>query len=210
MNMKFQLQESYQDIKLKILKAAQPEIRQIMNRGIRKVTSELPILIKDIVMTSPEYYDIIGGKLKLELGIPNGVEAIDGLISIWTQNIDYNYIPPKISAGKLKTSFSASAFRIDFSDVLYSPYAKVYDKLRGYELPWLEWLVLMGNIPIVQNYEVQFGYNERSRTGKAVMVRGDSWSVPLEYSGTINDNWITRAIKASEQRIQNMIQGAFQ
>ena len=36
-----------------------------------------------------------------------------------------------------------------------------------------------------------------------------SWKVPSEFSGTINDNWITRAIDQATPEIEKMLDGAF-
>lgn len=67
--------------------------------------------------------------------------------------------------------------------------------MRGYQLPWLKWLLVEGTKPIVKNYAVKFGPNKSSRTGMAVMVNSSSnWSVPSEFAGTISSNWISRAI----------------
>jgi hypothetical protein len=77
-------------------------------------------------------------------------------------------------------------------------------------LPWLQWLLLEGNATIVRNYTVSFGPNRFSRTGFALMRPSlQSWKVPSEFAGTINDNWITRAIDGAESNIQKLLDGAF-
>jgi hypothetical protein len=98
----------------------------------------------------------------------------------------------------------------DFSDVLGSDYAIMTDNIRGYSLPWLKWLLLDGTAIIIDNYTVTMGYNKYSRTGGAVMTRtGGAWRVPPQYSGTMDDNWITRSIENSKDEIDNLIIRAF-
>jgi hypothetical protein len=36
----------------------------------------------------------------------------------------------------------------------------------------------------------------------------DNWRVPAQYSGTVDNNWITRAIDSSEKLIEKIIFGA--
>ena len=100
--------------------------------------------------------------------------------------------------------------RSDFSDVLSSDSGFVIDALRGYQLPWLEWLLLEGNKAIISKQEVIIGPNKFSRTGLAIMRPSNkSWRVPSEFAGTIKDNWITRAIDNSESQINELLDKAF-
>jgi hypothetical protein len=133
------------------------------------------------------------------------------LLEIWSKNIQINYSAPKISNNMIRGSFSASMIRVDFSDVLYSDYAIVYDSLRGYSLPWLEWLLLEGNKTIIKNQNVVLGPSRSSRTGFALMRESPtSWKVPSEYAGTITDNWITRALDNGQDSINEAIEKALQ
>jgi hypothetical protein len=102
--------------------------------------------------------------------------------------------------------------KVDFSDVLYSSYAELKYSSKKNALPWLEWLLLRGSVPIIKEHEIVIGPNRRSRTGLAVMKQkdGQTWSVPKRYSGTIGDNWITRAIDSSNSEILGFIQKAIQ
>ena len=71
----------------------------------------------------------------------------------------------------------------------------VYDK--G-DLHWLSWLLTFGDSIIVVGYE----YNPETGLGRANlgnMVEGGSWRVPPEFSGTIQNNFITRALVGEKQ-----------
>lgn len=97
----------------------------------------------------------------------------------------------------------------DYTDVLNSS-AAVFKTEKGTDLNWLEWLLLFGSKTIIKDYEVEFGYNPRSRTGQAIMrgVKRGKWSVPYEFSGTQNNNWITRAIDSVESDIYKTLSEA--
>lgn len=192
-----------------ILQALLPEVNNYLKDVVSYLQSSLPPVIRNAIINTPEYDSISGGTLKYEFGIPDPSSKLSGLLELWSRNIQINYSAPKISNGSIRGSFSANMIRVDFSDVLYSDYAIMTDNLRGYSLPWLEWLLLEGNKTIIKNYNVVIGPNKYSRTGMAVMRDSlTSWSVPSQFAGTISDNWITRAIDQAEGEIQSVIDKA--
>lgn len=204
------LLDSSKEIQQKILNAMLPEISSLMNTGMSKLRANLPNIVRQAIINTPEYESLSNGKLRYEFGIANVDSKLASLVSVWSTNIQYNYKAPSIVAGKIRSTFSANMIRADFSDVLYTDFAAVVDTLRGYSLPWLEWLLLEGNKTIVKNYEVIMGPSRTSRTGYALMKSSNrSWKVPSEFAGTRNDNWITRAIDSAESDIQKLLDGAF-
>jgi hypothetical protein len=140
-----------------------------------------------------------------EFGLPDADSRLGSIISLW-KKIDFVYSPVVIRNGFLSGSFSLNMIRSDFVDVINSE-AAIYTTSKGSRLNWLEWLCLEGNKTIIKDYVIELGPNPRSRTGMAVM-RGEisgKWSVPSEFSGTINDNWITRSINSITPNIQQVI-----
>lgn len=208
MKLTLKLLDTSKEIQQKILNAMLPEITATMNSGITKIKSQLPDIIRQAIINSPEYNSLLNGQLRYEFGIDNSSSKLASLLEVWSTNIQYSYTKPHIVGVKIKSAFSANTIRADFSDVLYTDYAVVTDMLRGYSLPWLEWLLLEGNKTIINNYEVVFGPNSSSRTGYAVMHQSRrSWQVPSEFAGTMSDNWITRAIDNIGDEIENMLNG---
>lgn len=192
-----------------ILKTLLPEVTNYFKKSINYLKNNLPPIIKQAIQQSPEYNSLLDGQLKYEFGIPDSSQKLAGLVELWGSNIDIKYTLPAITNNQIKASFSISMIKVDFSDVLYSDYAIVYDSLRGYSLPWLEWLLLEGNKTIVSNQEVIISPNRFSRTGNAIMRNSSkSWKVPSQFAGTISDNWITRAIDSIENDINNTIEKA--
>jgi hypothetical protein len=206
---KFKLLESNSQISQSILNALLPDISDYFKDIIRYLKTNIPPVINNAIINSLEYQSLLNGQLQYEFGIPDSSSKLAGILDIWSKNIHIIYDSPKISGGKIKGSFSVNMIRLDFSDVLYSDYAIMTDNLRGYSLPWLEWLLLEGNKTIIKNYNVVIGPNKYSRTGMAVMRESSkSWNVPSQFAGTISDNWITRAIDTAEGEIQSVIDKA--
>jgi hypothetical protein len=209
MNFTLKILENNQVIQKNILTALLPEVSKYMNKAIASIKRELPFIVGEAIMSEPEYSSLLSGQLKFELGIPDAGSKISNLINIWISNMVVDYKSPTLTNSSIRSSFSAKLIRTNFSDVLGTDDAYVNDSLRGYSLPWLEWLLLDGNAIVVPNYEVVMGSNPRSRTGSAVMkISSDSWKVPDQFSGTISDNWITRAISNSQDKIQKLLERA--
>lgn len=210
MQFKIRLKESVNDINKGILKKFHKDIKVEFHNAITKIKRQLPVMVSDIVKGADEYRDLVSGNLRYELGIPDPEPRIATFIDLWIKGIRYEVKPPKIKGNTMVGSFSASLFKVDFSEVVNTPEAKVYDALRGYELPWLRWLVFYGNIPIVSNHQVDMIQSPRSRTGRALMVGSNrSWSVPASVAGTMADNWITRSIHLHNSQIERIVNEAF-
>lgn len=202
MKFKLKLIETDKQIKDRIMKVLQPEMAKFIKSTVPKLKNKIVPMLSTAIVSSPEYESILNGKLKYEFGIPDSYLRLENLLSIWLNNINIEYNPPNISTNFVRTSVSISLVKSDFSDVLGSDYAQVIDSKRGYGLFWLEWLLLDGTKTIVKNQEVVLGPSNNSRTGFALMKDSDNdWSVPNEYAGTIQDNWITRAITTIEPDI---------
>jgi hypothetical protein len=211
--MKFSLKllETDQQINQKILQALLTEITNFMNSGVAIIKAELPSILQNAIINTPEYISLLNGKLKYEFGIPDSNIKLANLIEAWLGNIRYPYMKPIIVGNNIKSSFAVNAVRVDFAEVLYTDDALVIDSIRGYNLPWLEWLLLEGNKVIIRQQEVVLGPNKFSRTGFALMRDSNkSWKVPSEFSGTANNNWITRAIDGVEDKIELLLEKAFQ
>lgn len=211
MKISLKILESDKQISIMIANALKKQVDQFMTNALGKIKSELPIILRRAIEDSPEYNSILSGQLKYEFGIPDSSSKLQGLLDIWTNDVLVNYSPAiTTNSGNLKTSISISMVKSDFSNVLGSSYGFVYDNKRGYALHWLEWLLLDGTMSIVPGYEVVIGPNKRSRTGMAVMSNknGKSWNVPSYYAGSVNDNWITRAIRSSSKNIDRLLKKA--
>lgn len=208
MQFSIQIIETDKQISQKMIKALIPEADKFMRKCSQQTQKQLPGILRQAIMSSPTYAELIGGKLRYELGIPDPIPKLEGLITIWTDNIDVNYVKPTmIGSDKIFAFFSVSLVRSDYTDVLGSNYALVYDQKGGYNLPWLQWLLFNGTQPIISTAKVKFG--KGGRTGGAIMVSGGSWSVPLAHAGSQEDNWITRAIDQASPEIENFLKGIF-
>lgn len=197
--------ETNEDISSKILKALRPQVNSYFKNVFEKIKDNLSNLVISAITSAPEYNELISGRLKAEFGIPDSSSRLQRILEVW-KNITFKYKPVKNDGKQLVGSFELSMIKQDFSDVINLAEASFVTE-KGSTLNWLEWLLLFGDQVIIKDYNVILGSNPRSRTGMAIMSGSVSgkWSVPSEYSGTINNNWITRAIDSADSSINNLI-----
>lgn len=212
MKISLNLIETDSEINKAILNSLLPQTTNYMDKVISYIKNNLSSIIIENILSQPEYESLENGVLKAELGIPDASIRVNELINIWVNNIQIDYNSPKIVNNQIKSKFSIKMIRANFKDVLGTTNAEVVDYNTGSIVPWLRWLLLDGTSILVDNYEVVLGPNYRSRTGLAIMRKGDnkSWSMPSEFAGTIDNNWITRAIKQSAPQIDRLLKRALE
>ena len=207
MNISFKILETNKQIQDSMLKALLPQTVSFMNKIENTLQKELPDLVRNAIANSAEYNSILGGDLRYQFGLEDSSTKLSGLINIWTNNINIEYVKPSISNGQIKSKLSASMIKADYSDVLGTEYAKMTDSQRGYTLPWLQWLLLDGNQILIEQHIIVLGPNNKSRTGFAIMKPSNTgfWRVPPTFAGTYQDNWLTRAINDAAPQINNLL-----
>jgi hypothetical protein len=203
------LVENNAEIQQAILTAMLPQCGKILEKAKQYLLSEIPVVISKAIVNQPEYFSLTSGILRLELGIPDAEQKVAELINRWISQPYIRTTGPTIKSGQISSSISVSYIRSDFADVIGLDLSEVRDINTGSIIPWLKWLLLDGSIDLVQGYDVVFGPNPRSRTGGAVMRSSSkNWSIPNNFTGTEQDNWITRAINSVSNDIQSVLQKA--
>ncbi len=199
------LLESDADITRSIMQAVRGHLDKSISKAVPRIVSDIKQAVKESLIQEPEYSSLTSGTLKIEFGIPEASqvnEVVDALVNTiqFTQN--------KIIAGSrsLSGGFTLNMMKSDdMSGVIFSDAAVVITD-KGTTLPWLEWLLLKGNAPIVKKYDVKYISSSRSRSGLGVMIPSNrDWRVPPLYIGKEESNWTTRAIDKVESKIYTII-----
>lgn len=198
-------------IRNSIMEILKKDINKALDSTVLKIKDPIIQVIKTALKNEPEYSSLMSGQLRSEFGIDDTSK-----IDIAINNISNSILIEKklMSVNNFGLSGGLDLKIInsqDFGGALTDSTAFVNDSERGYNLPWLEWLLLKGNSIIVRNYEVKYGQNSRSRSGDAIMIDSSSnWRVPPEYAGTVRDNWTTRALSRVDSSITKIIQSTFE
>lgn len=207
--MKFSLNlvENSSDIAKLILTNLKKEIDKVIDKALPNIKLDIQNLVKEALISEPEYASLKAGTLRAELGIIN-VGEVDEVVDAMINTLDITSQPIKIANGGLTGGFTLTMIRsADINGIIGLDIAMTKTE-KGQSLPWLEWLLLRGNDKIIQDYSVNYISNSyRSRTGSAVMISNpNGWRIPANFAGTEGDNWTTRAISKIGNKIPKIIQ----
>jgi hypothetical protein len=208
MKISIKLLDSNAVIGTKILSAIISQLQPAFTKTQQSLQQVLPKIVKEALILEPEYASLLSGQLRSELGIPDADSKIDQIFNAWSNNVVVQSRAITMKGSGLSGGFSINVIKSDFSDVLSLPASVVVDSVSGSIIPWLQWLLLEGNQILIRDYKLKMGSNPRSRTGNAIMVSStkDNWRVPPQFAGTINNNWVTRAIDRLDDNILSYIE----
>lgn len=197
----------------KIFKMILNELARKLNIAIPKaipgIKEDIQAKVKRLFVQTDVYNSLINGPLDAHFGLPRGsaIERLDAIIDTIAENAEVNFHRVNRRGNGLVGGISVGILIKTFEDILSLPAAHVLTE-KGEDLPWLEWLLIRGDEIIIANYKIRFGnYPKRSRSGKAIMIEDDAsaWKVPIGASGTINNNWLTQAVRDSRDFFSQVI-----
>lgn len=195
MSLSIELLDSVSSIEGKINAAMAEEINKTLSRNLSKITQDIQALIPKWINQQPEINAILSRELVGAFGTllsPQSIvnAIIDSVSS--SMSVSLKRYNNKLSGGGLDINIQPD----NFANLLgLSEGHTIYS---GGDLHWLEWMLLRGDEIIVVGYE----YNPKSgigRTRLGNMVSGRGFRVPPQYSGTIDNNFITRALIGQTQ-----------
>ncbi len=198
------LSESYGIISKKVNKALAKEINKTLNKTAKKIENQIRPLIRSALLSSEEIASLRGGVLRAEFGLD--IDPTSSIVDAIVGSVGVN-------VSKLTTDFRGGIQLVmqpsDYANLLLLPEANQPIEDGG-SLPWLSWLLTLGDAIIIADFGVEFGSFAQSRTGQARMTKKRApYKVNSAYSGTEGNNFITRSIKSVSPRIVQIIQGAF-
>ncbi len=194
------LLESDRVIATKINRALADELGRSLHKAAPKLKSAVSPVIASALYASPEIRSLQGGTLKADFGLTS--DPSQAIVSAVVSSIYVQVVKPTSSAqnirGGLKLHIQPSNFENLFGlGVGVQP-------IKSGALPWLEWLLKLGDSIIVADFGVEYG--PFGRTGMAHMSKKRApFRVRSEFSGTIGNNFVTRALSSVSSEIKNII-----
>jgi hypothetical protein len=194
------LLESNAQIQSKIHKAYVSALSKHFKGVAGRVLDNIRPIISQAIQSSPEAASISGGKLRADFGLTSSpMPAITASV-ISTLGIKVD--PPKTNGKTINGGFLITMQPNDYGNLLSLPIANQI--IEGGSLPWLKWLLTLGDTIIIANFGVEYG--PYGRTGKARMTeKARPFKVDSAFSGSVDDNFITRAISRNKNQIINAI-----
>ena len=188
MRLNLRINESVKTIESRILAAFAMDLNLHIQAHLPAISIFFKTKIKEIILKDPASWYLSNSKLKADFGLDfDPVPAIAQAVADST-NITFTKIDRRLKGG-----LRITVQPLDYFNLLSLPESIVITE-KGVQLPWLEWLLLYGNSVIVVNFGVLYKHGV-GRSGLGIMVKGSRpFTVDPSFSGTKDDNWITRAI----------------
>jgi hypothetical protein len=196
------LLENNKEINRKINAALSKEVNRRVSKKIPNLERQIVSAVTTALNSSPEIISLRTGLLKLEFGLDSDptFEIVQAIVS--SLRVVYEPINPRDFSGGVVIQLQPT----DFANLLSLPAA--YQEIEDGSLPWLSWLLTLGDSVIITRFGVEFGQFPSTRTGGARMTeKAAPFKVNSAYSGTVDDNFITRSIARISGQIQRIIEG---
>lgn len=193
-------------------------LRNSFGKNIGKLEKAVKSKFSAKIKTSSEYRSLVSprGALKLDLGLGENGDG-EGMLNpskAMAEIIDLLLADVVVSITDRKegTDFIIGVtikLLNDINSILQSDagrYISINKKGEHNEVPWLEWLLTGGSSSVIIGYHVAYRESDSSRTGYAIMGKGSSFSIDSRFTGTKNDNFITRAAQlVMEEDVSDLI-----
>lgn len=175
-----------------------------------RIKNNTSLMISRAINASPTFLSLIGGKLQQDFGLtPDyAIVSAERIVSHIVNNIEVDLNTRSTNKNLIGSiTLDLLPFGLEsMSNLVGGSYVST-GGYGGGEVRWLEWLLTKGTQVVVGDFVVVYGESERSRAGEALMMRerGSGFRVDPEHAGTIEDNFITRAIASISLDITQMI-----
>jgi hypothetical protein len=188
-----------------ILKVLAKEVNAAMKAVSASVIAQIKPIVGEAILQSYEMRSLLGGSLQGHLGIRPGDNdnAVFQITNAIMSAIYVEWTPLTTSQpGKLNIFIQPNNFA-NLLSLRAGENDAVHKTDGAYTMEWLDWLLRMGDTPIVKGYEYQAGITGRSGQGIMKKKAGSVWRVPPEFAGTIDDNFVTRAL--DDEQVESQI-----
>lgn len=209
--MTLQLLDSDATIEKKIYYSIMQHLLAAIKKSADQIELDVSQNLKRVFLSSPVYQSLTtGGQLSADLGIPGDVAIrwLDKVINVLSLGLKVKVYPVNFRTPQVTIPMQIYIPSSVIDDIINLPESSYMS--NGYLIEWMNWLLTKGTEIVVTDFYIQYGNYSRfpgSRTGLAIMIEneGEVWRVDKFFSGTRDDNWITRAIEDNKDYIEKLI-----
>jgi hypothetical protein len=209
MTLTIKLLESNSDIEKKIKTAIAEELNALIKKNFKTAQKRIESSVSGWVTSQPEVQSLLREGVPNSLHAQFGLQAGQGLLSsIEIVNAIIASIEVRVKQvdAKLNTGIDFNIQPENLRNLLGLPSGFTQTEDQDI-LPWLTWLLLEGSNTIVYGYT--YVPDLSGRSGGGTMEAGGSWRIPPEFSGTIDDNFVTRALSNRDKELEGILRGIF-
>ena len=202
--------ESAKQLQVKILFELKRVVSKLFKTKAAKLETRAKLIIERYLTTSNTLRELMGGKLQKDFGLTDALanRAVLDIISAVVNSVNIVF---DSQSRNLVGSVKINLLPTDITAITgLSSGSYINDGKEGGDIDWLLWLLTRGTQVVIGEYSVEYGLFPTTRSGGARMIEGGSFRVDPEHAGTIDDNFITRAIQAASPEIIEIIKTELQ
>jgi hypothetical protein len=167
---------------------------------------------------SPTFQEIRdGGKLWWEVGLENRMSQLTAIMEHLVASVNCVQTLQPTALPKFSCILTATAISpVNLDKIMdIGQYTSRNQQGKESPVPWMKWLLTAGDVVSdLRNWEVGFPDEHpnvdfsKGRTGGALMFKlegSPGWKVSTGHSGTITNNFLTRALAGREIEFDNFI-----
>lgn len=207
MDLTVKVQQSDKQLISMILADYADKINNVFSAAAASVKSAILDKISEAINNSSEVASLLGGDLQKELGLANPLPIVADLIRAIQESMQFSVDRVMVVNDRLVGGgYDINILPSDYRDVLsISDASYVTDK--NVVIPWLNWLLFAGEAPLIYGFRIVLNPNAsgNSRTGAIMVKSNGAWSIPGEFAGTAEDNFLTRAFANINEEISDII-----
>jgi hypothetical protein len=191
-----------------VLNALAEQIDSYFRSSIKNVIDPVRQAVRSAMRSSSTIQELGGGKLRGALGIPRGQDVTSPIIEAVANSVIIIPRPIKVKGKGFSGGFSLNVQPDNFTNLLNTSIGTVVTE-KAVKLPWLSWLLTRGSSIIVADFGVRYKPGA-GRSGQAQMTKGSRpFSIDPIHSGTLGNNFVTKAIMDNADEIIKAVGGAF-
>lgn len=198
MTISLRLIESNSQIEKNIKAALAQRFNSILQNKAGVIADKVKKFIPGWIKSQPEMLSLLSSgpsSLVGQFGIYQDTNSIVDVIANTIASATFIKTKPynnNLKSGGLELNIQPT----NFGNLLSLPQGHTF--YQDGDLHWLNWLLTRGDQIIIVGYE----YNPETGLGRSKlgnMKSGNSFRVPPEFSGTVDNNFITRALSGNDQ-----------
>jgi len=176
-----------------------------LNSVKNNIVNNVKPVVRKALNASRTIESLRQGVLKADFGLTR--DPTPAIIDTIVNSVEVRTTRLSAVGSSIKGGLMLTVQPTDYSLLTTSP-AIGGQVIKGGIMPWLDWLLVSGDAIIIANFGVEYGPYGRSGGGRMVEEKRP-FKVNTNHSGTLDNNFITRAVDEYKLLIIDAIEKSF-
>jgi hypothetical protein len=176
------------------------------NRALKNASPRIKRKIKSLVLVAmascEEIKSLSSGSLKYDFGLTT--DPADEIVNAVANSVSVTVRKITSSGGRFSGGVTVGIQPSGYQNLLTLSVGAQEIEAGG-SLPWLSWLLTQGDSIIITEYGVTYGSGLGRSGGAKMSTKSAPFKVDSRYSGTPENNFITRALAPYQSQISAII-----